>query len=86
MTGLKSLPSDVWDTWETDWTCGEEVFAVAFHGALDAVGSHQDSAGECCEFFLLVLPCSAEVTVEVGVLFESGVTVGWEHFAVCVYS
>ena len=74
----------VWDAWEADWSCGEDVAAVAFHGALDAVGRHQDGAWECCEFFLLVLPCGAVVAVEVGVLFESGVAVGWKHFAVGV--
>ena len=46
MTGLKSLPLDVWDSWVADWSCGEDVFAVAFHGALDAVGGHQDGAWE----------------------------------------
>ena len=70
--------------WVTDWACGEDVSCVAFHGALDAVSGHQYGAWELCEFFLLVLPCGTVVAVEVRVLFESGVAVGWEHFTVSV--
>ena len=84
MTALKSRAIDVWDAWKADWACGEDVSFVAFHGALNAVSGHQDGAWELCEFFLLVLPCGAEVAVEVGVLFESRVAVGGEHFAVSV--
>ena len=51
---------------------------------MDAVGRHEDGAWERCEFFLLVLPCCAVVSVEVGVLFEFWVAVCGQHFAVGV--
>ena len=58
----------MWYAWVTDWSSSEDVAFVAFDGALDAVGCHEYGAWELREFFLLVLPCGAVVTVEVGVL------------------
>ena len=39
-------------------------------------------AGISCEFFLLVLPCGAEIALQVGVLFQLRIAVGRQHLAV----
>ena len=62
----------------------EDVLLVGRLGALDAVGGHENCAGELGELLGLVLPGRAVVAGEVAVFLESRVAVGGEHLAVGV--
>lgn len=64
-------------------TGGEDVLNIVL-GILNAVGGHQDGAGECGKFFFLVLPCGSVVTGEVRVFFQFWVAVAGQHFTVGV--
>ena len=63
---------------------GKHTVRVACLRRHEAVCGKEDRGGETREFLLLVLPRGAEVSLEVGVLFQLRVTVGGEHFAVGV--
>jgi len=62
----------------------EDVLGIALTRVLDAVGGHEDGAGELIEFPALVLPCGAVVSVEVLILLELRITVRRQHLAVGV--
>ena len=47
---------------------GEHPVRIAFAQGHDAVGGEQDGRGDILKLGLLVLPCGAEVALEVGVL------------------
>ena len=63
---------------------GVEATGVGVGRLLDAVGVEDDGAGEFGEFLVLVLPGTAEVAHQVGVLLQAGIAVGREHLAVGV--
>ncbi len=65
-----------------DQSAGEDAGFVAVAGLLNAVGRHQNRAGEGFEFFLLILPGAAVVACQMGILFQAGIGVAREHFAV----
>ena len=60
----------------------KDIVLICLLHAHQAVSGEQDRAGELREFLHLVLPCSPEVAVEMGVLLQFGITVGGEHLAV----
>lgn len=64
---------------------GEHPVRIAFAQGHDAVGGEQDGRGDILKLGLLVLPCGAEVALEVGVLLlQFRVAVGGQHFRVGV--
>ena len=84
MTGVKSS-SAMWVTpGPADQAGGEDAALVGLLGLLDAVGGHQDGAGEGGELLGLVLPGPAVVAVEVGVFLQFRVAVAGQHLAVGV--
>ncbi len=62
----------------------EDAALVALAGLLDAVGGHEDRAGEGVELAALILPRTAVIPDEVGVFLQSRIAVGGQHFAVGV--
>ena len=62
----------------------EYTVSVAFAQGHDAVGGEQHRCRDIVEFRLLILPAGAEVTLQLGVLFQFRVAVRREHFAVGV--
>ena len=75
---------DVGDAGPGNEAGGEDAVEVALLGALDAVGGHENRAGELGELFLLVLPGGAEVADKVLVCLECRVAVAGEHLAMRV--
>ena len=61
---------------------GEHPVLVAVSGRHQAVGGIEDRRGEIGKFFLLILPCSTKIALEVRVLFELRIPVGRQHLAV----
>ena len=51
---------------------------------MDAVGGHQDSAGECRKIFGLILPGCPVMTNQMGKFFQAGVSVTGKHLSVSV--
>ena len=65
-----------------DQAGGEDAGVVALLGLLDAVGGHEDRAGECVELFSLVLPRASVVADQVLVSLQARVGEARKHFAV----
>ncbi len=63
---------------------GEEAVLVAVGRTLNAVGVEDDRAGEVDELLGLILPGTAEVARQVGILLEPGIAVGRKHLAMGV--
>ena len=77
--------ADVRQSGPSDEPGREDTAFIGFSGLLDAIGSHQDGAGEGVEFLRLILPCPAVVADKVGVLLQLGIGQAWEHFSVGIY-
>ena len=68
----------------THEAAGKEASRIIVYRPLDAVGGHQDRAGEVRELLALEHPGAAEMTDQMLVLLEFGIAVGGEHLAVGV--
>ena len=75
---------DMLDAGPLDQAPGEEAVLVALSRLLDAVGGHDDGAGEGGELLGLILPGGAVVADKMAVLLQFRVAVAGEHFAVGV--
>ena len=64
--------------------CGKYTVFIACFRRHEAVGRVEDRGRNVVKFFLLVLPCSAEVSFKMQVFLQFRVCVCREHFAVCV--
>ena len=73
---------DVGDSRPADQTGGEDIVLIGLLRFLDAVGGHDDGAGEFGEFLLLILPGGAVVAVEMGIFLQSRIAVERQHLAV----
>ncbi len=63
---------------------GKYPVSIACAGRHQAVGGEQDWRGKVRKFFLLVLPCRAEVAFEMRIFFQFRIPVGRQHFTVGV--
>ena len=61
---------------------GEHPVGIAAARRHQAVGGEQDGSRNIRKFPGLILPCSTEITLEVGILFQLRVGMGRQHFAV----
>ncbi len=66
------------------WSSRENTLTILRPGLNDAIGGHQDRAGEIREISLLVLPRTAVIADEVLKCLELRVRVSGQHFAVSV--
>ena len=73
---------DMPDIGPGDEAAGENAAEIGIARLLDAVGGHQDGAGEGIELVGLILPRAAVIADEVLVGLEFGITVGGQHLAV----
>ena len=70
---------------ETNHAGGEDAVLIGFAGFHQAVGGHQDTAGQIVKLALLDLPGAAVITHQVRILFQARVSKSGQHFAVGVY-
>ena len=61
--------------------CGEYAVGIACLRRHQAVGGKQHRRRQLCKFLLLILPCCAEVALEMRILFQFGITMCGQHFA-----
>ena len=80
MTGLKIQIGNVGNSGPADHAAGKQIFLIFIFGSLDAVGGHQNGAGKIGEFFDLFLPGRSELTVEMLILLQLGIAMGWRAF------
>ena len=81
---LEGPVGDVRHAGPADQAGGEEPVLVRLLRLLEAVGGHQDRAGEFGELLLLILPGAAVIPDEVLVLLQARIAVRREHLAVRV--
>ena len=62
----------------------EYTVCIAFLGSHQTVGGKEDGSRQNSKFLLLILPCGAEVALQMGELFQFGIGMGRQHFAVGV--
>ena len=60
---------------------GGRVYTIRVAGLWrhQAVGGEENRRGQICKFFLLILPCGAEITLQVSVFLKLGITVCRQH-------
>ena len=84
MTAEKSLRCKVLDARPRNRAAGEDAVAIAVLRLLNAVGGHQNGAGELGKLFRLILPCATVVSSQMLVSLELGIAVRGQHFTVSV--
>ncbi|MPM33902.1 hypothetical protein SDC9_80483 [bioreactor metagenome] len=67
-----------------DGSCRKDTVLIALTWGHQAVGGIEDGGRETVEFLLLVLPCRAEVALQVGIGLQFWIGVGGEHLSVGV--
>ena len=71
-------------SWEGNGSGSEHPVHVAWFRRHQAVCGKKNRSWELCKFFLLVLPCSTEVSFQVTVLFQFRISMTGKHFTVGV--
>ena len=61
--------------------CGEYAVGIACLRRHQAVGGKQHRRRQLCKFLLLILPCCAEVALEMRIFFQFGIAMCRQHFA-----
>ena len=64
---------------------GKYAILIAFLRGHETVCSKENRCRNVCKFFLLILPCGAEVALEMGIFFQFRIAVRRKHFSGGIY-
>ena len=76
--------SDMHDIRIGDDLCGKHAVLIAVLRGHQAVGGEQDRCRNVRKFLLLILPCGAEIPLQMGVLPKLGIGMRGKHFPVSI--
>ena len=71
-------------SWESNFSGGEDAIRIGCLRRHQAVGGEENRCREGSKFFLLILPCGSEVSFQMRIFFQFRITMGREHFTVCI--